>query len=182
MGVCAQQHRVSTGRYNCVQFNKVVNILKNNMSVGKALIITFYVVGLILYMYILCLLMALFIEISLNQTSYRSYPMKFAFNIPASEISPTILIILLIFHLLKTTKNNNPLNQIKRVFCLNTKKYLYFFYSRAAQYTYWVAFLNLFLIVICNPVILNPGPIQGNSKLSVFLSKCKGIYSSHSIR
>ena len=81
----------------------------------------FFFIYYVSMVYIMSLIMALCIEISLNQTSCRSYPMEFSFNIPASEISPTILIILLIFHLLKTTKNTNPLNQIKTVFCLNTK-------------------------------------------------------------
>ena len=177
MGICAIQHRTITGKYNSnfnvcnfnTIFNKVRRPATEINSCGMWDIVYFiYYVSMV---YIMSLIMALCIEISLNQTSCRSYPMKFSFNIPASEISPTILIILLILHLLKTTKNTNPLTQIKTVFCLNTKKYLYFFYSRAAQYTYWVACLNLFLIVICNPVILNPGTIQGNSKLSVFFIK-----------
>ena len=179
MGVCAIQHRITTGLfasgYSChngnhksqvryadnVSFNSSGNVLSNLICVMIFMI----------YVYMIALLMALCIEISLNQTSCRSYPMKFSFNIPASEISPTILIILLILHLLKITKNTNPLTQIKRGFSLNMKKYLYFFYSRAAQYIYWVAFLNLYLIVICNPVIHNPGPTQGNPKLSVFFIK-----------
>ena len=127
MGVCAQQHRVSTGRYNsfilklCVTNRKIVD----DLSVSKTLKIFFSTFGLILYMYILLLILALCIEISLKQPYFRSYPMKFSFYLPASEISPTIIpnnlnnilrelpellnnrCIILIFHLFKTTKNTN---------------------------------------------------------------------------
>ena len=69
MGVCAQQHRITTGRYNYITYNVCNNICRSEdgMSVAKAFMIYISVVGLILYMYIWCLLVALFIEISLNQ-------------------------------------------------------------------------------------------------------------------
>ena len=64
MGVCAQQHRITTGRYNSFYFNKIVNKFKEYMGVGKALTTFLSMVGLILYLYIVCLLMALYIDVS----------------------------------------------------------------------------------------------------------------------
>ena len=118
MGVCALQHRIVTGRYNSVLVVKRFGDRSENPDDAflDNLTAIIHILGVLLYVYILCILMALFIDASLKQNVLKSYPMKFSFNIPASEISPTILIILLILHLLKTTKNTNPLNQIKRVF------------------------------------------------------------------
>ena len=128
MGICAQQHRVTTGLYYCNIFNHEFGRIQpfrhctSNAS-GKQLIMNFLCgFGLILYLYFLLLMLALCIEISLKKHSFRSYPMKLSFYLTASEISPTILIILLILHLFKTTKNTNPLKQIKTVFCINIKK------------------------------------------------------------
>lgn len=45
----------------------------------------------------------------------------------------------------------------------------------ATLYTYWIALLNIILIVICNPSILNPGPNQDSPKLSVFYQNIRGF-------
>ena len=63
MGVCAQQHRVMTGMYNSILLKTCTNNLVDETSVTDALILTISVVGLILYLYILCLLMAVCVEI-----------------------------------------------------------------------------------------------------------------------
>ena len=63
MGVCAQQHRVITGMYNSILLKACTNNLVDEISATDALILTLSVVGLILYLYILCLLMAVCVEI-----------------------------------------------------------------------------------------------------------------------
>ena len=171
MGVCALQHRVVTGKYTSVFVVKSTGGCRENYDVAfmESLTAITGILGVLLYCYFLCFLLTLIIETSFKQgtLSYNFTKSTIDLNNMLEAILNNCFLIL-ILHLLKTTKNTNPLKQIKTVFCINIKKYLYFFYSRAAQYTYWVAFLNLYLIVICNPVILNPGPTQGNPKLSVF--------------
>ena len=75
MGICVQQHRICTGRYNSMYFKecKFVNKTKDDLSVGEVLKISVSVVGLICYMYIICLLMALCIETSLSSSASETY-------------------------------------------------------------------------------------------------------------
>ena len=48
----------------------------------------------------------------------------------------------------------------------------------AVKYTIWVATLNLVLIVICNPTIVNPGPVQSKNpknNISVLYQNIRGL-------
>ena len=136
MDVSAQQHRVITGKYNSSFYAKgKASVLKDDVSGSKMLMVSFSVVGIILYIYILSLLMALCIETSLNEhTSHMALlietSLKQSYLKPPiiSEIESTIDInnilrdilnncfVILIFHLLKITKNTDPLKQIRTVF------------------------------------------------------------------
>ena len=74
MGICAQQHRIITGKYNstflCVKVsNKIAN--KYEICFKWMFDTSLRAVGLILYMYMLLLIMAIFIETSCN-TKYSS--------------------------------------------------------------------------------------------------------------
>ena len=144
------------------------------------------VVGLIIYGYILCLLIALFIDVSLKQhktllftSSFNERPKFFHINSEAMLLRDHInncFIILIICIYKKTTQNiigdkNNK--KVLKYFC-NIKNSSCISII-AAQYTYWIACLNLVLIIICNPVIVNPGPTQGNRNLSVLYQNIRGF-------
>ena len=84
MGVCPQQHRISTGKYNCVILKFCVKNKKSAndvLSIGKAIKISISTFALILYMYILLLIMALFIETSFNIKYYSLPTTKYYPNI-----------------------------------------------------------------------------------------------------
>ena len=91
---CFLLNIVDLDLYRCRigQFNNVKCITQGRGFSAQSMVITgnvsfklYYLYFCFLYMYLLCLLMALFIETSFNQisSSPRSYPMKFSFNIPA---------------------------------------------------------------------------------------------------
>ena len=133
MGVCAQQHRDVTGKYGSFLFkcdkNKRLNY-KEFLSLKSILLSTLSVAGLILYVYIICLVMALCMELSLKQNNSlhfikTTFKQHHKFSHTASETYSTVInncLLILILHLLKTTKNANPLKQVKIVFCINMKK------------------------------------------------------------
>ena len=225
MGICAIQHRCITGKYNS-NFN-IYNVDNKCSKVGRPtteisrssnsdIYDQIYLMCMIFYGYVVCLLMSFIIEYSLklkhsslSSSASETYTLhfikiheihiyyyiktSFKFFQAASETYSTvqtsplrdylnncfIILILCIYKKIRqnTTCNKNK-NIVKHSWIFSMKNY-FCISTLAAQYTYWVAFLNLVLIIICNPVILNPGPIQGNPKLTIFLSKCKGICSSH---
>ena len=71
MGICFLQHRILTGSYNNFSINVCARrVLKEEMSVGGALLISITCAGLIMYMYILCLIMAMVVNITLTDPSY----------------------------------------------------------------------------------------------------------------
>ena len=47
-------------------------------------------------------------------------------------------------------------------------------------YTFWIAALNLELIIMCNPTILNPGPLQ-RTNVSVIFQNVRGFIRSNDI-
>ena len=150
MGVCAQQHRVSTGKYNSILF-KVCD--KSNvkmgefMSAGRSLMISSPFMGLILYMYIilLCLLMALFIDISLKKDSLPSTsetnPIFFRTNSHGDILN--ICFFIIIYNLPKLFQRKFSPTFLK----VNIKKH-FCHITNCVLYTFWVATLNLILIII----------------------------------
>ena len=66
--------------------------------------------------------------------------------------------------------------QFKCIFCIiSSRRYTSFCSKMATQYSYWVALINIILIIISNPSILNPGPIQKPSKVSVLYQNVQGF-------
>ena len=77
MGVSAQHHRVTTGTYNSkfLVFNRV-NIYKSDTGAWKYMLLaSLTAVGLLLYVYILCLTMAMYID-CVNSHGRESPPLK----------------------------------------------------------------------------------------------------------
>ena len=68
MGICAQQHRICTGKYSskflCV-LNHKGQLIQSGILLGKIVVQrVLTAVGLILYCYLLCLLMAIYVDVS----------------------------------------------------------------------------------------------------------------------
>ena len=134
MGVCPLQHHICTGLYNsrlillsaskCGKLYFVPckrgNVLNNFLCVKSVLLSTLSAAGLILYVYILCLVMAIWMEISLKQNTSlhfieTTFKQHHKLSHPTSETCSTVInnyFLILILHLLKTT----PLKQVKTVF------------------------------------------------------------------
>ena len=47
--------------------------------------------------------------------------------------------------------------------------------TNCVLYTFWVATLNLILIIMCNPTIVNPGPTQKRPQVSVLFHNIRGF-------
>ena len=63
MGVCAEQHRQLIGKYNSIFFKKHHKTCKNdNISVSTMLFLSLVAAGLILYLYVIILTMAMYIS------------------------------------------------------------------------------------------------------------------------
>ena len=170
MGVCPQQHRISTGRYNSIYFRECmfVNKSKDDMSIGRALRISISVVGLICYMYVICLLMALFIETTLNQTLIsRIHP---TVKLNSLRELTNIGIFIIIYSSLPKFAAHNKFSLRKRII-----SHFRVFNNNITQYTLWIFALNLSLIVIYHPTIVNPGPPQKKSKVSVAYHNVQGF-------
>ena len=179
MGVCAQQHRVCTGRYNSIYYKMCANNLHDDMSVSKALTMSISVVGLIFYMYIICLLMALSMKISLNcQESLITMPRHFQ---TAQNYNNMDLVngcfLALIFWIVKNTNigrhKNRAMQHCNPVFNIGSRKD--YVLTKPMLFTYWVAAVNLILIIIGNPAIVNPGPFQNKHKVSVLYHNIRGF-------
>ena len=86
-----------------------------------------------------------------------------------------IFLFTMVFSLPKFSRVNNfsLTKRLCRVFRLNNKTT--FISLVAAQFTLWTFILNLILIVICSPVIVNPGPTTKQSKLSVSYLNVEGF-------
>ena len=182
MGVTYLQHRIVTGSF--AKFNKVND---NNIS-GKRISGTcdsykneytmiLYGILCITYIYMICMLLA-------GAT-------KTACDIPATklhrsyDIGSSVLncwngylntAIILIFRLLYDKQGNYIFKWLKKHGCPS-----HFFVKskncnnlqRVSNHlTIWTSLLNILLVIICNPSLLNPGP---NNKLQVMYQNIRGF-------
>ena len=151
MGVSALQHRIITGKYNCkfVVLNGV-KAHKSNVSpfhnIQILLCVSLAAVGLILYTYILCLTMAMYVDCV-------GFP--YGNNTPPKEIVKSFFIgthltyrnfinnIFLFFlvYLMKDTYDMHGVISIKRLHHKNIKGYGVFSYI-SNVYTYWIVSIN----------------------------------------
>ncbi len=195
MGVSAQQHRVCVGLFNCIvcnvsvrQNNNFLNFVMSQLCTPNGLflcllIVYFYVITYIIFMNLACVISP--INPSIKYT-------------PSIKPLPTLLTNINLWFLLITfTVINNSLKRIietvddtsifsicKHLFRnlfsrplhgVNTaKKYL----SLATNgITLFLFSLNIILIIICNPSMLNPGP----DSLSVFYNNVQGFINTRDL-
>ena len=142
------------------------------------------VLFLMIYMYIVCILMALVLKTSLYHDSSHTASET---NTPLCTLDLRVhlnncflVITLNIFRIYsKITSFSSKISKIKSFFGSGRNKYSPV--STLAKYTFWVALINLTLIIICNPVITNPGPGDQSHKLSVLYHNIRGFISPNEL-
>ena len=184
LGVSALQHRCVTGKYNSVFY--VINNgnqAAENLGAKDFLNLIAGVAGVFLYFYIVCILMALFIDVS--QSSYSDVH---AFNIGKVMFANGRIIFLYIFtqhlgnlnncfkylmlYLIRICSITNDSNLYK--ISMDGKHNISFFTKFATLYFYWVVCVNLILLLICNMSLLNPGPRQ-QKHISIVYHNVRGL-------
>ena len=200
MGISAQQHRVTTGLYN--QFNYQLcgvsrsRLCKDKAS-GKILFLNFVCVSfLILYCYILLLTMAMYVDI---------FKLTHSYNTPPLGINFTSSTIFFKVPIKRDTLNAMFIFLIRYIpYLLYIPYFLYFMKDKCSMYvktrkvykkyrnmglvtylshiyTLWLLSINLVLLIISNPGIVNPGPdIQNKNRdtgLSVLYHNVRGFMS-----
>ena len=186
MGVSAQQHRVTTGLYNskfyvCSHgFN--CKLGHKNHTLSEIIILSLATVGLVSYMYIICLLMAMYIDVSKIPTSnYATPPDKvhvnnnipFWYNAYLCYMSHCIKVI--IFFTIKRCNNEGGFASVAVKLLRNSilKCSLLKF---SMLYSCWIFMVNIMLLVICNMSILNPGPLcQSKNNISIIYHNVRGF-------
>ena len=180
MGVCALQHRCITGRYNsfCIVKHTGRHNSVSDRVFWNSLLEILSVLGVLLYVYFLSLLMGIFMKTSLNQnisfpTVLKTTPIIYN---GLQEFLKSCLSLLMY-----TTKNQiifmfnmTHFKAYSRSIC-NTFRRKNMLHFGLLHLTLWTATLNLILIVICNPSIINPGPAQKN--ISVLFQNVRGLIS-----
>ena len=188
MGICAQQHRVVTGNNSCFYFK---NITKKSVcdfdgcpTFRQLCVYVFSVSGLIMYMYTLCLIMGLMVDVSRSDNCRHISPHSTyndTFSYLGTLIDFMLLYVIDIFsnslmpnlHLIIKFPSKN---YIKRAYKIYNKKFT--FMSKLSHfYTLWLFSINLFLIVCVNPTILNPGPVKNTTptNISVLYQNTQGL-------
>ena len=135
------------------------------------------VLFLIIYMYVLCLLMAI-------ETSCNSYIHSFTTSGIISTVNfshckdplNNYFLILIMQVVKKWIQFNIRYNKtFKDQFMHFIRKVINIYQN--LPLSYWTALLNFIFIIICNPGIVNPGPLHGNPRLSVFYQNIRGFIS-----
>ena len=201
MGICAIQHRVTTGKYNsnlnfsfvCNSNNKYNRKGKSTPRINHSSVFNiFCLIYYIVVIYMMFSLMGICIEVSLKP--FNSYSQYHSFHKTSGTYSTVhstcnrdyvnscfFIVILSIFRKYCHT-NINYRHIINPFHVISKKNYSYVStIATLSLYTYWVALLNLILIIICSPVIINPGPNQKSQKLSVFFQNVRGFISPNQL-
>ena len=140
-------------------------------------------------MYQVCLLMAIFIEISMDQRIPTSFTIpRLNRQVPTDYMRDLLnsCFIMLLVHVLrhnniKFYKSFYTILEITRqsLTVVVSRKKCVSWLKVIAMDTLWIRSLNLIMIVICNPIIVNPGPahskVSGKNKLSVFYQNVRGF-------
>ena len=143
---------------------------------------------LMIYTYMLCILMALVFKTSLyhvtSHTVSETFTIVGTFDRRVNLYNCFFIIILNTIKLLsKDVPFSSKISIIKACFGLGGKMYSYIPLPPvlANKYTFWIALMNLTLIVICNPTITNPGPGHQMTKLSVLYHNIRGFVSPNEL-
>ena len=185
MGICNQQHRLVTGMNNAGQYIRRCIMNKPNTDTDTAKCIL-YTIGLVMYVYIICLILAM---VGKEETAfaikYVGYITNYC-NTSHAYISGlrtylnsgyiTLITILLKIDFRRTV-------EIFKCFGCMSGKTARKVKMRILQrlgllISCWLAVLNILLIVISNPSILNLGP---SKDLSVLYQNVRGFVPFNSL-
>ena len=162
MGVCALQHRITTGSYN----THIVPVSRrtSNRDVWSKFGVMYRFVcaaGLILYLYILCLLMAMHVK-SLNKNSVQFYTagVNPTERVISFEGNLYVCFLIVIINLGKRKRISIFGRIFVHIYRKFNRKNIFSALKIVNYITLWITALNLILIVICCPSIktlaLNP--------------------------
>lgn len=159
---CYTQHHSKGAHNNINNHNLMLLELLFGISAGKVFCCFYFYV---IYIYVICLLMALFIETTLNKNVLlisKIYPTVKSYSL-RDVLNFAILNIIFKFSIPNFYSCNkfNLKNRFASIFHASNNIIV------ATQYTLWIFALNLILLVICDPIIVNPGPRQHISNVSV---------------
>ena len=183
IGVTYLQHRIAIGQIsNRSTISNGVTKYDDYSDIKNELSKLLYGVTFVIYVYMICLLMAGVVgsanDASLTRLhkSYNIGSVKFIYtNINSTLNSGVLMLISLLYsrrqcYLFTWVKKYSMLT----IFCKNKCK------RSNVQIlsnfiTIWTTLLNLLLIVISNPSILNPGPATNAGNLTVMYHNCRGL-------
>ena len=142
------------------------------------------IIMFMVYMYVLCLLMALSVDNCLRENlSSGTIPRKIQ-NIYSISLNGLLNYCFLLV-LTKVFRHNNInintiinlLSRVKGSMISLSMKSMYWILIFSNKKQLWLSALNLILIVICNPPIMNPGPARhfNTNTISVFYQNIRGF-------
>ena len=194
MGISAQQHRVCTGLFNNVKFVRPVRCHVSPSTCLLDLVVNapcIVVVSLAIYFYILIYIMFMCADCAVPTQSYVTYyPAK---DLIIMSIRPylnlwflfltfTLIDIRLRKYLMSgdcinfyTTFKDLVLKVYRKRYHTDTSYFRKFIIIALDGLAVFLFLLNISLIVICNPSLLNPGP----KPFSVFYNNVQGFISTH---
>ena len=179
MGVCALQHRQVTGYFNSAVIIKQHGYHKSEQEFNLRSIfsVVIGVFGVLLYSYIICCIFSVYIKVisrsslvtSSSHHSFQSIPVNTNYFKPISCDAINILFLDLIL-LLFQIDSSLSLKKIKSFFKGQT------LISKVINFvSIWLCSINLLLIIIVTPSIINPGPINSPGSLSVLYHNVQGF-------
>ena len=137
-------------------------------------------VGLLCYCYLLCLLMALYVDVSIMSTP-NSFPSIRLVNVDYNN-SRDYINNCLIFLFLCILRKYNAKNEFLLIHQISPNKHkdsISLFGRFMSIYTYWMASICILLIIISNPGIINPGPHQHTSKNNISIVYHNSVSYTH---
>ena len=181
MGVSAIHHRVCIGLYNSYKI-KYRGMSRPSGSTKRFVYHTAAAACIVLYFYILLFLMMIVLDIS--PSTHGNYNMENTFPTVSSAFYPSlitrhflnILFLSIIgmsmnFIIIRCKNSNRPV--FKLISKYNSTYSMFSKFSHAI--TIWIVSINLLLIVLTNPAIVNPGPSQNVSKISLLYQNVRGL-------
>ena len=180
MCVTYLQHRVVTGSFannrphkTCIT-REGISGMRNDDNLSKEekeecfmIPLILYSVVIISYMYVILMLFA---GATKTASDIPITKMHRSYDIGMSPLNSwngyTNIFILHIFRLLYDKRGNYVFK------CLKKHKHRTYIQCVSNQFTIWSTLLNILLVIICNPSLLNPGP---NNNLKVMYQNVRGL-------
>ena len=187
MGISALQHRTCIGLFNSSRVRSC-GIKLTDTTLGPHVIKSILAgAGIVLYVYILCVILALLAKLSdchigSNSSSHRHifYEVNFSesFSIPNNIMFASLTVVILLRYFSVKYHKSSPEN-FKFLNYLSYKLWKRCTISSKIINicSIWLYTLNLILIIIAMPWIKNPGP-QLPSKISVLYHNVQGFLIS----